>query len=54
MYRFIDGKKSIYELTSLVGASRQEIVEILQSLFVKGYIRVCDVEGNSVDISPFS
>jgi hypothetical protein len=53
MYSLVDGKKNIEELRTLLYASQKEMVAVLQSLLAKGYIRLRDVGGNSVDISSF-
>ena len=53
VYNLIDGKKNIEELTLLVRVSRKEILEILQSLLAKGYIKVREVGGNSREVSSF-
>jgi hypothetical protein len=53
MYNLIDGKKNIEALRGFMNASEKEILEVLQSLLAKGYVRVREVGGNEVDISYF-
>jgi hypothetical protein len=53
MYSIIDGKKNIEELTFLTHMSRKEVLETLQSLLSKGYIKLREVGGNPIDISSF-
>lgn len=50
LYGLIDGVKSVEELTSSMHISGDEAVEMLKSLLAHGYIKLCDEEGNSVEI----
>jgi hypothetical protein len=52
-YSIIDGKKNIEELIFLTQMSRKEVLEVLQSLLSKGYIKIRELGGNPIDISSF-
>lgn len=54
MYNLIDGKKSIEELMILLHVNQNEMRAMLRSLLAKGYIKLCNKEGNVVDLSSLS
>ncbi len=54
IYSIIDGKKNIEELVSLTQIDRKEVLNVLQSLREKGYIKINEVGENPINIASFS